>query len=56
VNFNRLTSHIAAWFDVGSFALVPIIMCWRIAVFRRIHKEGRQAELAEDGKDGGTDA
>lgn len=37
-SFNRLTSHIAAWFDVGAFALVPIIMCWRIVVFRRIHR------------------
>ena len=37
-SFNRLTSHIAAWFDVGSLALVPIIMVWRIAVFRKIHK------------------
>ena len=41
INFNRLTSHIAAWFDVGSFALVPIIMCWRIFVFRKIHKAGQ---------------
>ena len=40
LHFNRLTSHIAAWFDVGSFALVPIILCWRIAVFRKIHREG----------------
>jgi hypothetical protein len=38
--FNRLSSHIAAWFDVGSFALVPVIMCWRIVVFRRIHHSG----------------
>ena len=41
IDFNRLTSHIAAWFDVGSFALVPVIMCWRIVVFRRIHRAGR---------------
>jgi hypothetical protein len=43
IDFNRLTSHIAAWFDVGSFALVPVIMTWRIFVFRRIHKDGRQS-------------
>jgi hypothetical protein len=47
LSFNRLTSHIAAWFDVGSFALVPVIMCWRIAVFRKIHRNG-------NGSNGGT--
>jgi hypothetical protein len=41
LSFNRLTSHIAAWFDVGSFALVPLIMCWRIFVFRKIHRDGK---------------
>jgi hypothetical protein len=49
-HWNRLTSHIAAWFDVFSFALVPVIMCWRIDVFRKIHKAG-QAQ-----RDGGGDA
>jgi glucan phosphoethanolaminetransferase (alkaline phosphatase superfamily) len=50
-SFNRLTSHIAAWFDVGAFALVPVIMCWRIVVFRKIHKAG---ELSRNGdEDGG---
>ena len=46
VDFNRLTSHIAAWFDVGSFALVPLIMCWRIVVFRKIHRDGKPGEGA----------
>jgi uncharacterized membrane protein YbhN (UPF0104 family) len=46
VNFNRFDSHIAAWFDIGSFALVPIIMCWRIFVFGKIHRAGR---LPQDG-------
>ena len=41
-SFNRLTSHIAAWFDVGSLALVPIIMIWRIFVFRKIHHDARR--------------
>jgi hypothetical protein len=51
LSFNRLTSQIAAWFDVGSFALVPIIMVWRIAVFRKIHKMGDgSASNAEDSK------
>ncbi len=55
INFNRLTSHIAAWFDIGSFALVPVIMVWRIFVFGKIHKAGR---LSQDGNNdgGGTHA
>ena len=48
IDFNRLTSHIAAWFDVGSFALVPVIMVWRIAVFRKIHKDGPQESAPPD--------
>jgi hypothetical protein len=38
--FNRLTSHIVAWFDVASFAMVPVLMAWRLVVWRRIHREG----------------
>ena len=53
INFNRLTSHIAAWFDVGSFALVPVIMVWRIVVFGKIHRAGK---LPQNGNDGGNDA
>lgn len=55
INFNRLTSHIAAWFDVGSFALVPAIMVWRIAVFRQIHRAGEYpqgGEYPQAGEDG----
>jgi hypothetical protein len=47
LHFNRLTSHIAAWFDLGAFALVPVIMCWRIVVFRKFHRDG-------NGGQGGT--
>lgn len=45
--FNRLTSHIAAWFDVGSLALVPAVMVWRTLVFWKIHQAGKA------GKQGG---
>ena len=51
VNFNRLTSHIAAWFDICSFALVPVIMCWRIVAWRRIHKAGK---LPQDSNENGS--
>ena len=44
LSFNRLTSHIAAWFDVGSFALVPAIMTWRVFVFKKIHLSDKSGE------------
>jgi hypothetical protein len=46
VNFSRLTSHIAAWTDIGLFAGIAVTMCWRIAVFERI---GRRGGLPRDG-------
>jgi hypothetical protein len=53
-HWNRLTSHIAAWYDVASFALVPVIMCWRIVVFGKIHKAGRSPQSSNN--EGGADA
>ena len=44
MDFNRLTSHIAAWFDVAAFALVPAIMIWRVIVFRKIHLVGKSGD------------
>jgi hypothetical protein len=44
VNFNRLTSHIAAWFDVTFFAAVPVIMVWRVIAWRGIHKSGKRED------------
>jgi predicted KAP-like P-loop ATPase len=38
VNLNRLTSRIAAWYAIGSFALVPVLMLWRTFVFWKIHR------------------
>jgi len=52
LRFNRLTSHIAAWFDVASFGAVPVIMCWRIAVWRKIHKAGDLPRNGSDGNEG----
>lgn len=49
LKFSRFTSHVAAWFDLVSFAMVPVIMTWRIFVWREIRKSGR---LPRDG-DGG---
>ena len=43
-HWNRLTSHIAAWFDVGAFAIIPAVMVCRITVFRKIHRAGMLAD------------
>lgn len=40
--FNRLTSHIAAWFDVGIFTLIVAVMAWRIAVWQKVYRSGRR--------------
>jgi hypothetical protein len=36
-HFSRLSSHVAAWVDIGLFGLLTPVMLWRIAVWRRIH-------------------
>lgn len=49
LHFNRLTSHIAAWIDVGLIGLITPVMIWRSVVWVRLHKAGR---LPADGQDG----
>jgi hypothetical protein len=49
IDFNRLTSHIAAWFDIAAFGTVPVIMVWRVIAWRRIHKA---EQLQQDGNQG----
>lgn len=39
-HFNRLTSHLAAWIDVGLIGLITPVMWWRIHVWRSFHKNG----------------
>lgn len=48
-SFNRLTSQVAAWFDVGSFSLVPVIMTWRVLVWHRLDRLGRLPRNGHDG-------
>jgi hypothetical protein len=36
--FGRLTSHIAAWADVGMFGLLAPVMIWQIGVWLSIHR------------------
>lgn len=39
--FSRLTSHVAAWIDLALFGLIAPVMCWRIIVWQRIHRDKR---------------
>jgi hypothetical protein len=38
--FNRLSSHIAAWVDIVFLGLITPVMCWRIWIWERIHRHG----------------
>lgn len=51
LHFNRLTSHIAAWVDIGLFALLAPVMLWRCAVWIRIHRAKRGDEETPSGKE-----
>jgi hypothetical protein len=42
VNFNRLTSEVSAWADVGLFALLAVAMAWRSYVWVKIHRAGKR--------------
>ena len=37
-HFSRLTSHIAAWFDLGIFALIAVTLFTRIPLWIRLHR------------------
>jgi hypothetical protein len=49
-HFNRLTSHIAAWVDVGLFALIALTLFARIPLWIRLHRD-----KAAQREDGGTE-
>ena len=38
LHFNRLTSYVAAWVDIGLFGLIAVVMIWRSLVWVRIHR------------------
>lgn len=46
--FNRLTSYIAAWMDIGIFTLIAAGMTWRCVMWVRIHRKGRSNATAGD--------
>lgn len=52
-NLNRLDSRIAAWADVVLIGAVTPVMCWRTAVWIRLHRLGELPRNGDSGKDGG---
>lgn len=48
LNFNRLTSHIAAWIDIAMIGLISPVMIWRVLVFRKIHGDGKHLQDSGD--------
>lgn len=46
--FNRLTSHVAAWVDVGLIGLITPVMIWRSAVWIRLHRAGNMPADSQD--------
>lgn len=47
-SFNRLTSHIAAWFDIGVFFLISAVMLTRSRIWYAIHRDGRSKEEPDE--------
>ena|SRR6185437_2005961 len=41
LKFNRLTSTVAAWFDVGDFFLISAVLVARCKVWVNIHRKGK---------------
>lgn len=48
LQFNRLTSHIAAWTDIVLFGLLTPVMAHRILIWQRVHRD-KQAQEAPKG-------
>lgn len=42
--FSRLSSVVAAWFDVAIFTGIAAVMLWRVVVFERIHRHRGDGE------------
>jgi len=47
-SFNRLTSYIAAWVDIGIFILIAGGMVWRSIRWIQIHKDSRKEESSTE--------
>ena len=42
--FSRLTSHIAAWADIGIFWLITLTLIYRSFLWVRLHRHPREGE------------
>lgn len=49
--FNRLTSLLAAWADVGIFAAIALVILIRIPLWIRLHKHGQPGDGRDDAGD-----
>jgi hypothetical protein len=47
-HFNRLTSYVAGWIDAGLVCLIAPVMCWRIAVWHKIHRAAGPGDGGDD--------
>lgn len=47
LHFNRLTSVVSGWFDVGDIFLVGAVILWRAIAFQVTSKKERVKRLAE---------
>ena len=50
-SFNRLTSLIAAWADVGIFAAIALVILARIPLWVRLHKRRQPGDGQDDAGD-----
>jgi hypothetical protein len=48
-HFNRLSSVIAGWVDLGLFAGIAVVMIWRCVIWLRIHREENKVTTQEEG-------
>lgn len=51
-HLSRLTSRVAGWTDIVLFGLLPVVMTWRVKVWRRVHngKAGKADAPGPPGK------
>ena len=40
LDFNRLSSRVAAWFDLACLTSIGVIMLWRTVVWIKVHNSG----------------
>ena len=51
-DFNRVTSRIAAWFDLVCIVSIGVIMLWRTVVWIKVHNSGSTGTMPAGREDG----